>query len=47
MQVKLGPSGVEEFLPLGELSAFEQAALEEAKTILQGNISKGVEFANA
>lgn len=45
--MKLGPSGVEEFLPLGDLSAFEQTALEEAKTILQGNISKGVEFAKA
>ena len=43
----MGPNGVEEFLPLGELSAYEQAALDDAKIILQGNISKGVNFIKA
>jgi malate dehydrogenase len=44
-KLKLGKNGIEEYLPLGELSAYEQKALEEAVTILQGNIKKGKEFA--
>lgn len=39
-QLKLGKNGIEEYLPLGELSAYEQTALDEAVTILQGNIKK-------
>ena len=34
-QLKLGKNGIEEYLPLGELSAYEQKALDEAVTILQ------------
>jgi len=45
-KVKLGPGGVEEFLPLGELSSYEQKGLEEAVSALKGSIQKGVEFAN-
>ncbi|CAG9465244.1 unnamed protein product [Pedinophyceae sp. YPF-701] len=41
---KLGPDGVAEILPLPELTAYEQGALEELKPMLQGNIKKGVEF---
>jgi malate dehydrogenase len=44
-KLKLGKNGIEEYLPLGELSAYEQKALDEAVTILQGNIKKGKEFA--
>ncbi len=46
VQVKLGPSGIEEFLPLGTITPYERAALTEAISILQGNITKGIEFAN-
>ena len=44
-QVKLGPEGVEEFLPLGQITPYEEAALKEAISQLKTNITKGVEFA--
>ncbi len=47
VQLKLGKGGIEEYLPIGSISDYEQKALDEAVTILQGNISKGKEFANA
>ena len=43
--MKLGPEGVEEFLPLGQITPYEEAALTEAISILKGNITKGIEFA--
>lgn len=46
LQVRLGPNGVEEFLPLGELTSFEQAGLEKMKGLLTKNIEAGVEFAS-
>ncbi|PSC68963.1 malate dehydrogenase [Micractinium conductrix] len=42
-KVRLGPGGVEEFLPLGPLSAFEQEGLEKMKGLLSKNIEAGVE----
>jgi malate/lactate dehydrogenase len=45
-QVRLGPNGIEEFLPLGSLTAYEQAGLEKMKGLLSKNIEAGVEFAN-
>ncbi len=45
-QVVLGPEGIAEFLPLGDLSAAEQAGLEKMKPLLTKNISAGVEFAS-
>ncbi len=47
LQVKLGPEGVEEFLPLGQITPYEEAALKDAVSQLKTNISKGVEFATA
>lgn len=47
VQLKLGKGGIDEYLPIGSISDYEQKALDEAVTILQGNISKGKEFANA
>lgn len=44
--VRLGPNGVEEFLPLGTLSPFEQKGLETMRELLTKNIKAGVEFAN-
>lgn len=44
--VKLGKEGVEEILDFGTLSAFEAEKLEELKRVLEGNIQKGVDFAN-
>jgi len=44
-RIKLGPNGVEEFLPLGELSPFEQEGLEAMKELLTKNIKAGVTFA--
>ncbi|GAA5216093.1 malate dehydrogenase [Corallincola platygyrae] len=43
--VKLGPEGVEAVLPYGDVSAFEQTALEGMMDTLQGDIQKGIEFA--
>lgn len=45
-QLKLGKNGIEEYLPIGTISDYEQKSVDEAITILQGNISKGREFAN-
>jgi len=46
-RVKLGPNGVEEFLPLGELSAYEQEGMEAMKGLLTKNIEAGVTFVAA
>ena len=46
-QVRLGPNGAEEILPIGELSAYEQKGLEEAKELLAKNIAAGIKFAKA
>ncbi|MGD8111910.1 malate dehydrogenase [Vibrio sp. TRT 17S01] len=43
--VKLGKDGVEEVLSYGELSTYEQAALDGMLTTLTGDIEIGVEFA--
>jgi hypothetical protein len=40
-QLKLGKNGIEEYMPLGELSAYEQKALDEAVTILQVDVVIG------
>lgn len=45
--VRLGANGVEELLPIGELSAFEQNALDDMLDTLKGDIQKGVDFINA
>lgn len=47
LQVRLGPNGVEEILPIGPISAYEQAALDEAKELLGKNISAGERFAKS
>ncbi|KAL6784255.1 MDH1 [Auxenochlorella protothecoides x Auxenochlorella symbiontica] len=45
-KVVLGPNGVEDFLPLGELSPAEQAGLDGMNELLTKNIKTGIEFAN-
>jgi len=45
-RVRLGPNGVEEYLPLGELSAFEKDGLELMRGLLIKNIEAGVSFVN-
>jgi malate dehydrogenase len=42
--VRLGPNGVEEILPYGDLSAFEQKAKEDMLAGLRGDIALGVDF---
>lgn len=42
--MRLGPNGVEELLPIGDLSDYEAKALEDMKATLQGDVQKGVEF---
>lgn len=42
--VRLGKNGVEEVLGYGELSAFEQGALDSALATLKGDITLGEEF---
>ena len=43
-QVLLGPNGVEEVLPFGPLSAFEQKGLDAMLPDLIAQAKKGVEF---
>lgn len=43
---KFGPNGVEEILPYGTLSAYEQAWFDKMLPDLKKQIEKGVEFAN-
>jgi malate dehydrogenase len=45
--VKLGKNGVESIPALPALSAYEQKLLAELRSVLDGNIAKGIEFANA
>ncbi len=42
--MRLGPNGVEQLLPIGDLSDYEAKALEDMKATLQGDVQKGVEF---
>jgi malate dehydrogenase len=44
--VRLGKNGVEEILPYGELSAFEQKAKDDMLEGLRGDIKLGVDFVN-
>lgn len=44
--VRLGPAGVEEILPYGELSAFEQKAKDDMLEGLRGDIKLGQDFVN-
>lgn len=45
-KVKLGPSGAEEVLPIGEISEYEAEGLKECVDVLKGSIDKGIAFAN-
>ncbi len=42
--VRLGPNGVEEILPYGDLSAFEEQAKQDMLDGLRGDIQLGVDF---
>jgi malate dehydrogenase len=43
-KVVLGPEGVAEFLPLGELNDLEKAGMEEMRELLTKNIEAGIAF---
>jgi len=45
--VVLGKDGVDSIPQIPALSDYEQNLLEEMRAVLEGNISKGIEFANA
>jgi len=45
--VVLGKDGVASIPDLPPLSEYEQKLLDEMRATLEGNISKGIEFANA
>jgi len=45
--VILGKDGVDSIPQIPPLSDYEQKVFDEMRTILEGNISKGIEFANA
>ncbi len=47
LPVRLGKNGIEEILPAGALSDYEQKLFDEMIPTLEGNIKKGVEFANS
>ncbi|EEH22874.2 malate dehydrogenase, NAD-dependent [Paracoccidioides brasiliensis Pb03] len=42
--VKLGPNGVEEILPVGKVSEYEQKLIDTCLVDLKKNITKGVQF---
>jgi malate dehydrogenase len=42
--VRLGRSGIEEFLPLGPMNDLEQRNYDKMLTELAGSIQKGIEF---
>ena len=44
--VRLGKEGIEEILPIGTLSAFEQKCLDEMLPTLRADIEKGEKFVN-
>ncbi|MBL4908848.1 MAG: malate dehydrogenase [Alteromonadaceae bacterium] len=44
--VRLGKNGIEEYLPYGELSAFEQQAKSDMLATLKKDIKEGVDFIN-
>ncbi len=44
--VKLGKDGVESIPQIPSLSDYEQKLLDEMRSVLDGNIGKGIEFAN-
>lgn len=44
--VRLGKEGVDEILPIGELSDFEQKALEDMLPTLRADIELGEKFVN-
>ena len=46
LPVKLGKDGIEEILSYGSINAYEQKVLDEMIETLQGNIKKGIDFAN-
>jgi len=43
-KVRLGPTGVEEIFPIGNMNAYEAKLVEEMKPELLDSISKGVQF---
>ena len=43
-KVKLGPSGVEEIMPIGDMNEYEAKCLEEMKAELAASIKKGQDF---
>eukprot|EP00210_Caulerpa_lentillifera_P001185 g1141.t1 len=44
--VKLGKNGIEEYLPLGDMSETEKQNFDKLKTELQASIQKGIDFVN-
>lgn len=44
MQCRLGPNGVEEILPVGDISPFEKDVMDKMVTDLVAQAKKGVEF---
>lgn len=44
--IRLGKAGVEEILPIGDLSQFEQDALNGMLDTLKGDIQQGIDFIN-
>ncbi|KAB8337051.1 hypothetical protein FH972_021355 [Carpinus fangiana] len=43
-RVELGPNGVENILPVGDITPYEQKLLDACLKDLKGNIAKGVQF---
>ena len=42
--MRLGPNGVEELLPIGDLSDYETQVLNDMKETLKGDVQKGIDF---
>jgi len=46
-RLSLGKDGVDEILPIGPISEYEEGLLQDCKAELEKNIQKGIDFANA
>jgi len=45
-KVRLGPSGAEEVMPIGDITEYESEWLAKLKVELKGSIEKGINFVN-
>ena len=45
-KVRIGVNGIEEYLPIGKLTEYEQESLQKLKAELTASINKGLSFSS-